>query len=272
MAHATAAPAAADLSPVRYTPDLVSAPFDPAVGAALAAAGSEPVSPSYLDPSLDIRLQHGSEVARRQDAVGAIDVAGVAARHRLAHGDPHAADGVESAAGGCAGDSHRGGHHDQRRDGAAAAADPGDRRRQRRAAAERRAATRQRPRGSARAIRRRRRIRYRGGDGPAVGPDRGVDNRRAHRPHRLRLHRTAARGLAARAEPVGATGCPQRPCAATAYDSRPHGRRPVQGGHHRQSRRLLHSGDRTQPAAAGAAQRPPGADPGAGWTSTLRRA
>ncbi len=68
----TAAPAAADLSPVRYTPDLVSAPFDPAVGAALAAAGSEPVSPSYLDPSLDIGLQHGSEVARRQDAVGAM--------------------------------------------------------------------------------------------------------------------------------------------------------------------------------------------------------
>ncbi|MFI5506124.1 DUF6049 family protein [Mycobacterium sp. NPDC051804] len=62
----------ADLSPVRYTPDLVAAPFDPAVGAALAAAGSEPVSPSYLDPSLEIPLHHGSEVARRQDAVGAM--------------------------------------------------------------------------------------------------------------------------------------------------------------------------------------------------------
>ena len=62
----------ADLSPVRYTPDLVAAPFDPAVGAALAAAGVEPVAPSYLDPSLDIPLHHGSEVARRQDAVGAM--------------------------------------------------------------------------------------------------------------------------------------------------------------------------------------------------------
>ena len=62
----------ADLSPVRYTPGLVAAPFDPAVGAALAAAGSEPVAPSYLDPSLDIPLHHGSEVARRQDAVGAM--------------------------------------------------------------------------------------------------------------------------------------------------------------------------------------------------------
>jgi hypothetical protein len=68
----TAAPGAADVSPVRYTPDLVSAPFDPAVGAAIAAAGAEPVSPSYLDPSLAIAVQHGSEVARRQDAIGAI--------------------------------------------------------------------------------------------------------------------------------------------------------------------------------------------------------
>jgi hypothetical protein len=68
----TAAPGAADVTPVRYTPDLVAAPFDPAVGAALAAAGAEPVSPSYLDPSLAIPVQHGSEVARRQDAIGAI--------------------------------------------------------------------------------------------------------------------------------------------------------------------------------------------------------
>lgn len=62
----------ADLRPVRFTPRVVAAPFDPAVGAALAAAGSEPVAPSYLDPSLDIPLHHGSEVARRQDALGAM--------------------------------------------------------------------------------------------------------------------------------------------------------------------------------------------------------
>jgi hypothetical protein len=62
----------ADLRPVRYAPNVVAAPFDPAVGAALAAAGSEPVAPSYLDPSLDIPLHHGSEVARRQDALGAM--------------------------------------------------------------------------------------------------------------------------------------------------------------------------------------------------------
>ncbi|WP_041303148.1 DUF6049 family protein [Mycolicibacterium rhodesiae] len=63
---------AADLSPVRYTPNVVASPFDPAVGAALAAAGSEPVSPSYLDPTLNVPLQHASDVARRQDAVGAL--------------------------------------------------------------------------------------------------------------------------------------------------------------------------------------------------------
>jgi len=63
---------AADLSPVRYTPNVVASPFDPAVGAALAGAGSEPVSPSFLDPSLNVPLQHASDVARRQDAVGAL--------------------------------------------------------------------------------------------------------------------------------------------------------------------------------------------------------
>jgi len=62
----------ADLSPVRYTANVVASPFDPAVGAALAAAGSEPLSPSYLDPSLNVPLQHASDVARRQDAVGAL--------------------------------------------------------------------------------------------------------------------------------------------------------------------------------------------------------
>ncbi len=36
------------------------------------------MSPSYLDPSLDVPLQHDSEVARRQDALGALHVAGLA--------------------------------------------------------------------------------------------------------------------------------------------------------------------------------------------------
>ena len=69
---ATGEPATADLTPVRYTPQLVAAPFDPAVGAALAGAGTEPASPSYLDPSLDIPLKHDSAMARRQDALGSL--------------------------------------------------------------------------------------------------------------------------------------------------------------------------------------------------------
>jgi Family of unknown function (DUF6049) len=65
-------PATADVTPVRYTPQVVAAPFDPAVGAALAGASAEPVSPSYLDPSLDIPLKRDSAVARRQDALGSL--------------------------------------------------------------------------------------------------------------------------------------------------------------------------------------------------------
>jgi hypothetical protein len=65
-------PGTADLRPVRYTPNLVAAPFDPTVGAALAGAGTAPASPSYLDPALDVPLKHDSVVARRQDALGAL--------------------------------------------------------------------------------------------------------------------------------------------------------------------------------------------------------
>jgi hypothetical protein len=48
------------------------APFDPAVGAAFAAAGSDPVAPTYLNSALAIRLQHDSDTARRQDALGSM--------------------------------------------------------------------------------------------------------------------------------------------------------------------------------------------------------
>ncbi|GAB3220772.1 DUF6049 family protein [Mycolicibacterium hippocampi] len=69
---ADAAPESADTTPVRYTPNVVAAPFDPAVGAALAGAGTAPESPSYLEPSLDLALKQDSEVARRQDALGSL--------------------------------------------------------------------------------------------------------------------------------------------------------------------------------------------------------
>lgn len=60
--------ATADLTPRRVSPQVVTAPFDPTVGAALAGLGADPVSPTYLDSSLDVPMHHDSAVARRQDA------------------------------------------------------------------------------------------------------------------------------------------------------------------------------------------------------------
>ncbi len=61
-----------DTAPRRLSPKVVVAPFDPAVGAALAGAGNTPEAPTYLDPSLTVRLAHDSVTARRQDALGSI--------------------------------------------------------------------------------------------------------------------------------------------------------------------------------------------------------
>ncbi|MDT5341961.1 MAG: hypothetical protein QOE52_1145 [Mycobacterium sp.] len=66
------APPPADTAPRRLSPQVVTAPFDPAVGAAFAAAGSDPVAPTYLNSALAIRLQHDSDTARRQDALGSM--------------------------------------------------------------------------------------------------------------------------------------------------------------------------------------------------------
>jgi hypothetical protein len=63
---------AADVAPVRYTPEVVAAPFDPNIGAAIAGVGTDPWTPSYLDPALDIPVKHDSAVARRQDALGSL--------------------------------------------------------------------------------------------------------------------------------------------------------------------------------------------------------
>lgn len=68
----TGEPVTADVSPRRLTPQVVMAPFDPAVGAALAAVGTDPDLPTYLDSSLTVPLSHDSTVARRQDAVGSM--------------------------------------------------------------------------------------------------------------------------------------------------------------------------------------------------------
>ncbi len=68
---ATAA-APAETAPRRLSPQVVVAPFDPAVGAAFAATGTDPVAPTYLNAALAVRLQHDSETARRQDALGSM--------------------------------------------------------------------------------------------------------------------------------------------------------------------------------------------------------
>jgi hypothetical protein len=68
----TPLPANADTAPRRLSQQVVLAPFDPAVGAAFAATGSDPVAPSYLNSALAIRLQHDSDTARRQDALGSM--------------------------------------------------------------------------------------------------------------------------------------------------------------------------------------------------------
>lgn len=62
----------ADTTPIRYTPTVVAAPFDPAVGAALAGVGPAPESPSYMDPSLDVSVKQDSAVARRQNALASL--------------------------------------------------------------------------------------------------------------------------------------------------------------------------------------------------------
>ncbi len=63
---------AADLTPQRDSADVVTAPFDPALGAALAGSGGAPITPTYLDEDLHIPLQHDSRTARLQSALGAL--------------------------------------------------------------------------------------------------------------------------------------------------------------------------------------------------------
>ncbi len=65
-------PPTPDTAPRRLSPQVVLAPFDPAVGAAFAATGADPVAPSYLNQALLIRLRHDSDGARRQDALGSM--------------------------------------------------------------------------------------------------------------------------------------------------------------------------------------------------------
>ncbi|CAN7693494.1 hypothetical protein LJR080_005782 [Mycolicibacterium frederiksbergense] len=63
---------AAYLAPQRNSLDVVTAPFDPGLAAALAGAGGAPITPSYLDDALRIPLQHDSRAARLQNAIGSL--------------------------------------------------------------------------------------------------------------------------------------------------------------------------------------------------------
>lgn len=58
--------------PQRISPQVVLAPFEPAVGGALAAVGTDPSVPDYLDTDLQVGVSGPSPVARRQDAVAAV--------------------------------------------------------------------------------------------------------------------------------------------------------------------------------------------------------
>ena len=69
---ATGAPFTPDTTVHRLSPQTVLAPFDPAVGAALAAVGTDPSQPAYLNDALSVPADHDSPAARRQDALAAL--------------------------------------------------------------------------------------------------------------------------------------------------------------------------------------------------------
>ena len=72
IAAADSGMATADLTVRRISPRIVLAPFDPAVGSALAGVGTDPAIPGYLDDTLGVPVDRDSPVARRQNAVAAM--------------------------------------------------------------------------------------------------------------------------------------------------------------------------------------------------------
>ena len=246
-----------------YTPHVVAAPFDPTVGAALAGAGTDPCVAVVSGPVAGHPGQHDSAVARRQDALGSLLWRGL-----QPDTEPRTqilmpplvwslqADDAQAILTAVATTIHAGLAVPRpltaviAETNALPAAGSGRRRPTARPAIRAAASTTPSSPASRRST------------GRLWGLTVGADHRRAHRADRHAVHRAAARGHAARAEPVGTAGRPQRAGPAAAGDRRPHRRRPVRRGHDRQPRRFLHPGHRTQPAAAGAAQRPAGADPG----------
>ena len=201
-----------DTAPRRLSPQVVVAPFDPAVGAALAGAGNSPSVPTYLDPSLTVRLAHDSNTARRQDALGSMfwhaldrdapprtQILVPPAMWNLQADDAQViltalATTIRSGLG-------------VPRPLAAVIAE---------------ASARTEPpeppafRAGTRPLRRERHRRHQRPGRPAVETDLGVEHRRAHRPDRRSVHRAAARRHAALAEPIGTARYPQRAGPAAA--------------------------------------------------------
>jgi hypothetical protein len=69
---AAGVPTTPNTAPQRLSSQVATAPFDPAVGAALAGVGSDPVVPTYLNAALAVPLRHDSDTARLQDALGSM--------------------------------------------------------------------------------------------------------------------------------------------------------------------------------------------------------
>ena len=252
--------ATVDTAPRRLSPEVVVASFDPAVGAALAGAGSSPAVPTYLDSSLTVRLAHDSETARRQDALGSMFW------HALRHDDaPRTQILVPPATWNLqADDAHviltalattiRSGLAIPRPLPAVVAE----------------AAARTEPSEPVGAYAS---ARGRFGDdvtaavagqvGRLWGLTSALSTDERTGTDRHPVHRPAARGHAARAEPIRAARHPQWNGPAAPGRRRQDDQRPVRRGHDRQPGRLLHPGYRAQPPAAGAAQRPGRSHPGA---------
>ncbi len=182
----------ADVTPIRYTPEVVAAPFDPTVGAALAGVGTDPWSPSYLDPALDIAVQHDSAVARRQDALGSLLWRGLRPeaepRSQILMPPMDWTLQADDAAAilTAVGTTIRAGLAAPRPLTAVIAESAGG------AAAGLEAAARHCTGQSSWPLRRRRDLGHRGDDRQAVGFDHGADDRRTHRADRHAVHRPVA--------------------------------------------------------------------------------
>ena len=119
----------ANVNPHRLSDQLVTAPFDPTVGAALAGAGRTPavavLSGLLARRAVQARLRDGAAPGRDQRDV----VARPEPRRRAAQSDSDAAAVLGSAGRRCPGAPDRAGHHNSRRPSGSAAVARGDRRR-----------------------------------------------------------------------------------------------------------------------------------------------